>query len=246
MRPIMAQLYIGLSGFDYKEWQGEGLFYPPKLPRAKFLGHYGTRLNSLELNGTHKQVPSEASVERWNVVTPDGFTFAAKMHERVTHFARLKPEGMETLKLFVQRLEPLEKAGKLGPLLVQLPPNFKRDDERLAAFLREIPKRPSLLWTIEFRNDSWHTPEIEALMKEHGISWAIVETDDEAAQIRDTACFVFSRLRRIQYTEDQLKKWAEFFRERVKGGQDCYVYCRHKDTVEPWKWADRLRELAGI
>src|SRR5688500_15544261 len=102
----MARLFIGLSGFDYKEWQGEGLFYPPTIKRAGYLAYYGSRLNSLELNGTHQSVPTEASVERWIKATPDDFTFSAKMHQRVTHFTRLKPEGMDTLKLFVERLEP--------------------------------------------------------------------------------------------------------------------------------------------
>lgn len=241
----MAQLFIGLSGFDYKAWQGEGLFYPPSVKRAGYLEHYGTRMNSLELNGTHQALPSEASVDRWIKATPEQFIFAAKMHQRVSHFTRLKPEGLDTLKLFVERLEPMEKAGKLGPILVQLPPNFKRDEERLAAFLKEIPHRPTLRWTFEFRSDSWHTAEVEDLLRSHGVSWAVVETDEEAAQIRHTADFVFARLRRIEYTDDQLKTWAKFFRGQIREGRDCFVYCRHKDTVAPWKWADRLRELVG-
>ncbi len=124
-------------------------------------------------------------------------------------------------------------------------PNFKRDDERLSSFLSEIPHRPTLRWAIEFRNESWHTTEVEEILRSHGVAWAVVETDEEAAQLRTTADFVFSRLRRIEYTDDQLKTWAEFFSRQVAEGRDCFVYCRHKDTVAPWKWADRLRELTG-
>lgn len=239
----MARLFIGLSGFDYKEWQGEGLFYPPTIKRAGYLEHYGTRLNSLELNGTHQSVPSEASVERWINATPDDFIFSPKMHQRVTHFTRLKPEGMETLKLFVERLEPMEKAGKLGPILVQLPPNFKRDDDRLATFLDSIPHRPTLRWAMEFRSDSWHAPEVEEILRNRGVAWVAAETDDEPAQLRYPTDFLFFRLRRIQYTDDQLKAWAVFFRGQLSEGRNCYVYCRHKDTEAPWLWADRLREL---
>jgi uncharacterized protein YecE (DUF72 family) len=241
----MAKLHLGLSGFDYKEWQGEGLFYPPTIKRAGYLEHYGSRLNSLELNGTHQSVPTEASIERWINATPTEFSFSPKMHQRVSHFTRLKPEGLDTLKLFVERLEPMEKAGKLGPILVQLPPNFKRDDERLSSFLKEIPHRSTLRWAMEFRSDSWHASEVEDVLRSHGVAWVAAETDDEAAQFRSTSDFVFARLRRIEYTDDQLKEWAEFFRGQIANGKDCFAYCRHKDTVAPWKWADRLRQLVG-
>jgi uncharacterized protein YecE (DUF72 family) len=241
----MAQIYIGLSGFDYKEWQGDGLFYPPTIKKAGYLEYYSSRLNSLELNGTHMQLPSDASVERWNLATPAEFVFAPKMHREVTHFKRLKPEGHGMAKLFVERLEPFEKAGKLGPILVQLPPNLKRDDALLLSFLGAIPHRPTLKWAFEFRNDSWNTAEVEQILLDHGAAWVAAETDEEDAQLRDTADFLFARLRRLEYSDEQLKEWAKFFKGKVAEGKNYYIYCRHKDTVAPWKWADRLRELTG-
>lgn len=238
----MAQLFLGLSGYDYKEWKGEGLFYPADLAGTKFLDYYATRYNSLEFHGAFKQMLSETSVNNWIGRTPDGFRVAAKMNQVVTHFKRLKPESLDTIKLYCERLRPAVEADKLGTVYLQLPPNLKRDDELLASFLSALPPHR---WSIEFQNETWNAPEVEEILRRHQVAWVATQTDETEAQLRDTADHVYARLRKLDYTDDELKKWAEYFSAKIAEGRDCYVFCRHKDTVAPWRWADRIRELVS-
>jgi uncharacterized protein YecE (DUF72 family) len=242
----VGRFYIGLSGFSYKEWQGEDKFYPPELKQANFLSYYVTRYPSVELDGTWYQMPSEAGVQKWIDSSPADFRYTPKMHRRVTHVARLKLDEIESVKFFLKRLEPLEKAGKLGAILVQLPPSLRRSDERLTAFLDEIPKRDSLLWSMEFRHDSWHHADVESILRERNIAWVAADTDDADAQRRNTAGHIYARLRKTDYPEDLLQNWAGYFRAALDRGQDCYVYCKHEDAEAPWLWADRLIELVGV
>jgi len=234
-------LFLGLSGYSYKEWQGDGLFYPPGIKQAKYLEYYATRLNSLEAVGVAYALPSEDSVQKWIAETPDDFVFAPKMHQKVTDFKRLKPECYGEVELFVKRFEPLAKANKLGPILILLPANFKRNDDLLANFLDILPK--DLKWAFEFRNDSWNTPEIEQLLKQHKAAWVSTDTDEEDPQVHDIADYSYIRLRRLEYDDQRLQHWATQIEQTLKEGKDCYVYCRHKDTVAPWKWADRIKQI---
>ncbi len=239
----MAKLHIGLSGFAYKEWQGEDLFYPVGLKQAGYLEYYASRFETVESDGTWYQMPGEAMLNKWIANTPEHFLFTPKMHRQVTHYARLKPEAYEPAGVFLKKLEPLEKAGRLGAMLVQLPPNLKRDDERLSKFLEAMPKRPSLRWSVEFRNETWHAPEVEDILRAHDVAWVGWDIDDSAAQRRDTANHYYFRMRRSEYTDDRLKEWAAYFRSKVDEGKDCFVYCKHQDAEAPWKWADRLLEF---
>jgi len=239
----MASLHVGISGYAYKEWKGDGLFYPPTLKNDDFLKYYASRYNGLESEQTFYRAPSDATVAKWLEAFPEGFKVSPKLLQGVTHYARLKPSSVELVEEFVRTLGPIEKAGKLGPILIQLPPNLKRDDELLAYFLNAIPKRDSLTWAVEFRNDSWHTQEVEEILRHNGVAWAAVETDEAEAQVRDTAPHVYVRLRKLAYTDEELQRWSAFFNSAVSGGKDCFVYCRHKDVPEPWVWADRLIEL---
>lgn len=236
----MARLHIGLSGYDYKDWQGEGLFYDSSVKRANFLAAYAQKFNSLEANGTFQRMPTEATVTKWIETTGEDFTISPKMVQNVTHFKRLNDEAIEIAKEFVKVMEPLGRAGKLGPILLQLPPNLKRDDGRLATFLDAMPE---VRWAVEFRNASWNCHEVESCLRSRGAAWVAAETDEEEAQIRDTAKFVFVRLRRLTYEESQLKIWANRLRGYLAEGKDCFVYCRHLDTAAPWEWGYRLREL---
>lgn len=240
----MAKLYIGLSGYSYPEWQGEGLLYPPTLKKSHFLNYYVSRYSALESDGTFRRMPSDSAVAKWNKEFPEGFCYSPKMHQSVTHFKRLKPESYDIVSEFVKPLELLEKSGKLGPILIQLPPNFKRNDDLLAEFLANIPHRETIRWAIEFRNTSWHSDEVEVILAKHNVAWAAVETDDEQAQLRHSSPeFSYVRLRQLTYSDEQLKKWAEYFRGLIGERKDCFVFCRHKDTVAPWTWADRILEL---
>ena len=238
----VATVHVGISGYAYKEWQGEGLFYPPGLPQARYLEYYVSRYEALEAVGTWMAMPADSTVAKW-LATTEGFRVSPKMHKLVTHLGRLKPKSFEPLNTFVEKLAPVEKAGKLGPVLLQLPPNLKRDDALLAAFLAEIPRRETLKWAIEFRNETWNAPEVEEMLREYGVAWVDAEDEESDAPRRDTASFIYARLRKDDYPEARLQEWAAYLRSKRDEGKDAYVFVKHQDAEAPWLWADRLAQL---
>jgi uncharacterized protein YecE (DUF72 family) len=239
----MGQAHIGLSGYSYKPWQGPGRFYPPTLKQAGFLGYYATRYDTVELDGVWYRLPSEKAVADWLAATPPHFLFAPKVHRQITHRARLKPECYDFIHVMLSRLKPLASADRLGPLLIQLPPNLKRDDDRLQSFLEQLPANTR--WAIEFRHDSWHDMTVERLLRQFNVSWVAADTDERPAECRDTADFWYVRLRRSAYDEGALEQWAGRVRKLISEGKSCFVYCKHEDEGSPWVWADRLLQLRG-
>ena len=129
-------LYAGTSGFAYASWKPS--FYPPKLPSKRFLEHYASRLNCVEINYTFRALPRGSMLENWIRDSPNGFLFCPKAHQRITHFGRLKADSDFT-QAFFRSLDPLRASQRLGPILFQLPPNFKRDDAILSGFLAMVP-----------------------------------------------------------------------------------------------------------
>jgi uncharacterized protein YecE (DUF72 family) len=237
----MNPIYIGLSGYSYKPWQGKGRFYPEKLKSAEFLRYYAGRFNTVELDGMWYRLPTEQTMQGWLEQTPSSFIFSPKAHRQITHMHRLRPDALLFVKTMLDRLAPLIRQKRLGPILLQLPSNFTRDDDRLNKFLEQASR--TVRWAIEFRHDSWHAPEVEELLRHHGVSWVAADTDEASAQIRDTAEFWYVRLRRSEYTKATLSEWAARFTDMAQHGKDCFVYCKHEDEGSPWIWADRLLEF---
>lgn len=255
----MATLRAGTSGFAYPSWKPG--FYPERLPQTRFLEHYAHRLNAVEINYTFRRLPSAATLEKWAQATPAGFTFAVKAHQRITHFQRLSDAGDFT-GTFLAALRPLRAVGKLGPLLFQLPPSFRRDDERLDGFLRLLragaadaggapaaapegagTARPDRL-VFEFRHASWLTDDVFTLLREHGV--ALCVTDSEGLAVPDvvSAAFVYYRLRRPDYGDDDLAGWGERARAHLAAGRDVYVMLKHEDDPRGALQAERLLTLA--
>ncbi|MBI1757569.1 MAG: DUF72 domain-containing protein [Fimbriimonas ginsengisoli] len=236
----MGKLYIGLSGYSYKPWVGR--FYPEGTKAGDLLGYYAGRYPAVEMDGTWYRMPSEAAVQAWLGGTPEGFRFCFKAHRQVTHMARLKEAAVEPIKFQLKRLAPMR--ARLGPILLQLPPNSKRHDDRLASFLdrvrAEIPEQEQ--WAVEFRNDTWHAPEVEAILRDRNVAWVAADTDEADAQRRQTAGYLYARLRRSEYTRERLADWAAYFRG---SGVDAHVFCKHEDEGSPWEWADALVDLYG-
>lgn len=241
-KPQDAHSYIGLSGYSYKPWQGADRFYPPGLKQTEFLGYYATRYRTVELDGTWYRIPAESMVQRWIASTPSDFLFAPKVHRQITHQYRLKPESVPLVGVMLDRLKPLLQQNRLGPLLIQLPPNFSRDEDRLGRFLERLPT--TIRWAVEFRHTSWNQPSIESLLKHFNVSWVAADTDDSPAQWHHTADFWYVRLRRTTYGPEALQAWARRIAEAVGQGEDCFVYCKHEDEGSPWQWADAL--LSGL
>jgi len=211
------------------------------LKQAGFLGYYATRYDTVELDGVWYRLPTEKAVADWLTSTPADFLFAPKVHRQITHRARLKPECYDFIQVMLNRLKPLASAERLGPLLIQLPPNMKRDDDRLASFLGQLPA--SVRWAIEFRHESWHDTSVELLLRRFNVSWVAADSDERPVECRDTADFWYVRLRRSAYDDGDLERWAGRIREMVGEGKSCFVYCKHEDEGSPWVWADRLLQL---
>ena len=151
----MGKLFAGTSGFAYPAWKPG--FYPADVPASRFLEHYATRLNALEVNYSFRRSPSASTLESWVARTPPGFLFAMKAHQRITHWLRLK-NVEEPLEFFLDAMAPLRARKRLGPVLFQLPPDLQRDDDRLAAFLALLPA--DVRFTMEFRHASWFADEV--------------------------------------------------------------------------------------
>ncbi|MCS6295184.1 MAG: DUF72 domain-containing protein [Nitrospira sp.] len=239
----MADIYIGLSGYSYKPWQGPSRFYPSALKQSDFLTYYSTRYRTVELDGVWFRLPTLAAVTKWIDQTPAHFVFSVKAHRAITHLKRLNPEALPFLQTMLDHLAPLAEKRKLGPILLQLPPNLKRDNDRLTDFLKSLPS--TYRWAIEFRHDSWNDSTVEGLLRRFHVAWATVETDDRPAEYRDTSDFEYARLRRSQYSSKDLVKWGDYFMQARKNGKECYVYCKHEDEGSPWVWADRLLKITG-
>lgn len=233
----MSRIRVGLSGYSYREWQGEGKLYPPKLRQSDFLRFYAERYEALEMVGVFAYLPTEKTVAKWIADTPDDFRACPKMHQSVTHYQRLKPESLEGVEQLAKALEPVQRVGKLGPVLIQLPPNLKRNDYLLDAFLARLPG--GFEWAVEFRHESWNSPVTEALLRAHRTAWVAADTDEEDAKCADTADFHYVRLRKSEYDDAALTEWATYLKDT---GKPAYVFCRHTDIPAPWLWADRLNE----
>jgi|SRR5580704_7599147 uncharacterized protein YecE (DUF72 family) len=219
----MGHVYAGTSGWAYGSWKPE--FYPTKLSAARFLNHYAGRLNSVEVNYTFRQIAGDELLLRWAEATPADFRFAVKAHQRITHIKRLR-DAVEITADFVASLEPLRKAKKLGPVLFQLPPNFKCDVARLREFLAGLPS-----WVraaFEFRHESWFSEEVYATLRTGEAALCLAESDELETPEMVTADFCYLRLRKKRYSR---KAVAERVRRLATGG-DVFVYFKHEETPE--------------
>ena len=221
----MAQLFAGTSGFAYAQWKPE--FYPPEIPARKFLEYYARRLNCVEINYTFRHMPSATTLASWVEMTPPGFVFAVKAHMRITHVLRLRNAG-EATGIFLRSIDPLRSARRLGPVLIQLPPNLKCDLKLLADFLPLLP--PDLRCAMEFRHDSWWNEGIYALLRQYKISLCLAESEKLEVPEVITADFVYYRLRMPEYTDADLQAVETRTRKLLAEGRDLYLMFKHEDT----------------
>ena len=221
----MARIYVGTSGFSYKEWRPA--FYPEGTSEKKFLGYYATQFPCVEIDGTFYRMPSAASIERWLAETPEAFRFAVKASQKITHFERLKLPSDAT-EYFTRIVSTL--GARLGTVLFQLPPNMKRNDERLLAFLEALPA--SLPRAFEFRNASWFDPAIYEMLRAHRSALCINDSDLSTTPLEVTASQVYLRLRKSAYDEAAFAVWESRVRAWSESGKDVFVFVKHEDNPD--------------
>jgi uncharacterized protein YecE (DUF72 family) len=203
---------IGLSGWNYAHWRN-GVFYPPRLPARRWLEVYAERFDTVEVNATFYRLPRPDAVAHWVEQTPERFLFSVKASRYLTHVRRLRDLG-PGLERFLERIEPLLRSPKLGALLWQLPPTFRRDHDRLADALGRLPC--GLRHCVELRDPSWFVEETYALLREHGVALVIADRPEvNAFQARElTADWTYVRFhagthgRRGNYSRRELEAWA--------------------------------------
>ena len=230
------KFFVGTSGYNYRPWKGE--FYPAELPDRQMLSYYSGQLATVELNGTAYRFPTAKDAESWAAQVPAAFRFAIKAPQSITHRGRLI--GVESqVSDLIANLSPLKR--RLGPLLVQLPPNFKQDLPRLDAFLKLLGKKSKT--ACEFRHPSWFDEEVYACLREHKCALCAADADDTpAVELVRTADWGYLRLRRERYTDKQLRDWIK--RIAAQKWREAYVYFKHEDAGAGPKLAARLIKLA--
>jgi uncharacterized protein YecE (DUF72 family) len=240
----MPETRIGCSGWNYAHWRE--VFYPRGLPESRWLEHYTQSFDTVEVNASFYRLPTRASAERWAAATPDNFVFALKASRYLTHVKRLRGVA-EGAALLFERIEPLARADKLGPILWQLPENFHREDDRLAEALRRLPPGRH---AFEFRHESWFVSEIETLLRRHRVALVIGDSPKRPFQtLARTTNWMFIRLHQGRgqdgnYTPAQLREWAERVRSWRKEG-DVYLYFNDDWSGHAIREAARLKELVG-
>ncbi len=205
----MEPVHIGCSGWNYRSWREQ--FYPAGLPTRCWLAAYARRFRTVEVNATFYRLPTRDTVEHWIEQTDSGFLFAVKASRYLTHVKRLSEVG-EGIARFYERIEPLARERRLGPVLWQLPESFARDDDRLAHALAQLPPGRH---AFEFRHPSWFTTDVYALLRERGAGLVIGDHPDRPFQEHvATTGWRYIRLHygarghRGNYSERELEGWA--------------------------------------
>ena len=231
----MAKLFAGTSGWAYPTWKPD--FYPQKLAQKKFLNHYATQLNAVEVNFTFRQLVKETTLQNWLAETPEAFRFTIKAHQVITHIRRLKDTG-EFVTRFLATIEPLAAVGKLGPVLFQLPPNLKVDRELLEAFLQTLPKR--MQSAFEFRHESWFSDSTYDALRQYGAALCVAETESLTTPEIVTADFIYYRFRKPNYPPDERKEMVDRIQGHLNAGRDVFAYFKHEETPEGAIYAREL------
>jgi uncharacterized protein YecE (DUF72 family) len=217
------KLHAGTSGFAFKEWKGS--FYPSDLKDDAMLGFYASRFPTVEINNTFYRLPKEGVLRGWAGQVPEPFTFAIKASQRITHFARLKPECASAVEFLLKNTTTL--GDRLGPILFQLPPNLKKDLDRLRTFLGALPS--DRRFTIEFRESSWFEDDVYELLRERDVAMCIIDQPEFSSPVVATASWGYARLHRFDYDAAALSEWAS--RLKGQGWNEAYVYFKHDEGV---------------
>ena len=229
------KLYVGTSGYSYKEWKGN--FYPEDIKPDKMLNFYSEQFSTVEINNTFYRIPQKSVLDKWKKQVPKDFQFSIKAPQRITHIKRLK-DVEDDNKYFIEAIKTL--GNKLGIVLYQFPPYFKKDFELFQKFLNLIPKGVNAAF--EFRHASWFEEDLLSLLKEKNFAICLSETDKEPGiEIISTADKGYLRLRKTDYSKNEVKKWYEKIKKQNWG--EAFIFFKHEDGAKGPKFAKQLIEL---
>lgn len=228
---MKSKILIGTSGFSYPEWKG--IFYPDDLPAKKYLSFYAQHFKTTEINNTFYRIPTYQLTESWYKEVPPDFLFTLKMSQAVTHRKKLR-NAEEEMERFLDAATGLKE--RLGTILVQLPPYFKKDTATLESFLQNYANKARLAF--EFRHETWYTTEIYELLKKYNTTLAVVEAEDNTVVREVTGSFIYMRLRKGDYEKTELKEWADWM-----GTQKVDIYCYLKHDEKAPVLAQQLLEF---
>lgn len=228
---------VGTSGYNYPAWRGS--FYPERLAAPRMLPFYAERFGTVEINATFYRMPTPKTVAGWAAATPPQFVFALKAPQRITHFSRLAG-AEDAVRFFAETARQL--GGKLGPLLFQLPPSFRKDTARLAGVLAQLPSE--LRVAFEFRHASWFADDVYGRLADRDAALCIVDAEDGTTPDVATASWGYVRLRDRAYTEAELAAWAASLARPA--WSEAFVYFKHEDTgLGPALAAQLVSALGG-
>jgi uncharacterized protein YecE (DUF72 family) len=230
----MMNLYVGTSGYSYKEWKGS--FYPEDLSAKKMLKYYSGHFNTVEINNTFYRMPKKETFDAWKEEVPEDFKFIIKAPKRITHINKL--EADDSAEYFVNTSISLDK--HLGVILFQLPPYFKKDINRFGKFVNFLPD--NIKAAFEFRNESWFDDEVYEYLKKKNFALCLADTDELPVQeLITTADWGYIRLRRLDYNASELKTW----KEKITSGnwKEAYILFKHEDEAKGPEFAKQFIKL---
>lgn len=231
-----TRVYLGTSGWGYPSWKPD--FYPQDVPQKKFLPYYAGVFNSVEVNYSFRQMLKAKTIGDWLQQTPEHFLFAVKAHQQITHFRRLR-NAEDSVKFFTQSVEPLFTAKRLGPILIQLPPNLKGDVGLLREFLLIWPR--AVRCTFEFRHASWFNDEIYDAMRERNAALCIAENEELQTPEIATADFSYFRFRRPDYSADDRRNISGRLKE-LSAEREVFAFFKHEEDPRSAVWAKEVAD----
>jgi len=239
---MSVEYYIGCSGWHYEHWRG--FYYPQELPKAKWLSFYARQFTTVELNNSFYRVPSEKAFSNWRESTPEDFIFAVKVSRFITHIKRLRNLGT-AVENFLSRAAFLKE--KLGPLLYQLPPSMKRNDELLQNFLSSLA--PRYRHVIEFRHESWIDEAVFDILRTHNVGLCVFDMPGFSCPLVATSDFAYVRFHGSEdlysscYSDEELSQWAQRIARLGQNVKASYIYFNNDAEAFAVKNAMTLRTL---
>jgi uncharacterized protein YecE (DUF72 family) len=232
----VTRVRVGTSGWNYPEWKGS--FYPADVKPPAMLPYYVERFETVEVNATFYRMPTPKTIAGWAAAAPADFTYVLKAPQRISHFARLRDVD-EPVRVFCDVAQGL--GARLGPLLFQLPPNFKKDVGRLGDVLYMVPPDLRMAW--EFRHESWFADDVYERLRARNAALAIVEDEDKTTPTLATADWGYFRLRAVDYTDARLEAWVKTIRAVGAAWRDAFVFFKHEERGTGPALAQRLVSL---